>query len=214
MPVKVWDLPVRICHWLFALILPAMWWTAENGEMGWHIRLGLLLLVVLVFRVLWGFAGSSTARFASFVRGPARVIAHLRGNSDKTVLGHNPAGGWSVIAMLLAMIAQVSFGLFAGDPYDGATGPLNSMVRTMTADSLTDLHETFFYVVLALVVLHLLAIAWYVGLKRDNIVRPMITGSRVLPETTEGTGSAPAWRVIACLLPALALAWWIWSYGG
>ena len=214
MPVKVWDLPVRICHWLFALILPAMWWTAENGEMGWHIRLGLLLLVVLVFRVLWGFAGSSTARFANFVRGPAKVIAHLRGNSDKTVLGHNPAGGWSVIAMLLAMIAQVSFGLFAGDPYDGATGPLNSMVRTMTADSLTDLHETFFYVVLALVVLHLLAIAWYVGLKRDNIVRPMITGSRVLPETTEGTGSAPAWRVIACLLPALALAWWIWSYGG
>lgn len=214
MPVKVWDLPVRICHWLFALILPAMWWTAENGEMGWHIRLGLLLLVVLVFRVLWGFAGSSTARFSSFVRGPARVIAHLRGNSDNTVLGHNPAGGWSVIAMLLAMIAQVSFGLFAGDPYDGATGPLNSMVRTMTADSLTDLHETFFYVVLALVVLHLLAIAWYVGLKRDNIVRPMITGSRVLPETTEGTGSAPAWRVIACLLPALALAWWIWSYGG
>ena len=214
MPVKVWDLPVRICHWLFALILPAMWWTAENGEMGWHIRLGLLLLVVLVFRVLWGFAGSTTARFASFLRGPATVLRHLRGNSDKTVVGHNPAGGWSVIAMLLAMIAQVSFGLFAGDPYDGATGPLNSMVRTMTADSLTELHEIFFYVVLALVVLHLLAIAWYVGLKRDNIVRPMVTGSRVLPDTTEGTGSSPAWRVIACLVPALALAWWIWSYGG
>jgi cytochrome b len=206
---RVWDLPVRICHWSFVLLLPALWWTAENSEMGWHKRLGLLLLALLVFRILWGFVGSSTARFASFVRGPRAVIAYFRGRQAHGQPGHNPAGGWSVMALLLAMAVQVATGLFAGDPYDGATGPLNDIVGVMTADMLTDWHHTVFNAILALVALHLVAVIFYVAVKRDNIVRPMITGARPLPGRLAGMQPVPAWRAFACLAVGAALSLWV-----
>jgi len=211
--VKLWDLPVRLCHWSFALLIPAMWWTAENGEMGWHMRLGLVLLALLVFRILWGFIGSSTARFASFLRGPGTVLAYLRGlgSARSPVIGHNPAGGWSVAALLAAMLLQVGMGLFAGDPYDGATGPLNGLVRTMTADLLTDWHEAFFYVLLALVALHLAAVAFYLFVKRDNLLRPMVTGSRPAPPGAEEMEGAPAWRLAVAVLAGILVAVWVGS---
>ncbi len=206
---RVWDLPVRICHWSFVLLLPALWWTAENSEMGWHKRLGLLLLALLVFRIAWGFVGSSTARFASFVKGPGAVLAHFRGTTSHAGLGHNPAGGWSVVALLLAMAVQVTTGLFAGDPYDGSTGPLNDLVRTMTADTLTEVHELTFNVIVALVALHLLAVLFYVTVKRDNIVRPMVTGSRALASGTAAMEPVPGWRAFACLAVGAALSLWV-----
>jgi len=211
--IAVWDLPVRICHWSFAIILPAMWWTAENGEMGWHMRLGLILLGLLAFRISWGFFGSSTARFASFLRGPGKVLAYLSGRKKwpATALGHNPAGGWSAVALLIAMLARVTMGLFAGDPYDGATGPLNEAVGVLTADMLTDWHHTFFYAVLALVCLHLLAIAFYVLVKRDRLLRPMVTGKREAPGGVAGIERVPLWRFLASAGVALALTWWVWS---
>lgn len=211
--VKAWDLPVRICHWGFALLLPALWWTAENGQMRWHMRLGLALLALLVFRVLWGFVGSSTARFARFVRGPGAVVAYLRSapRGDFSTVGHNPAGGWSVLAMLGAMLVQVSLGLFAGDPYDGATGPLNRWVGVMTADALTEWHGAFFYAVLALVAFHLLAVAFYLAIRRDNLVGPMLTGWRSVPHRVDGMSGVPAWRPAACALVAIAAASWVGS---
>jgi cytochrome b len=213
--IAVWDLPVRICHWSFAFILPAMWWTAENGEMGWHMRLGLILLGLLVFRILWGFFGSSTARFASFLRGPGKVLAYLSGRTKwpATALGHNPAGGWSAAALILAMLVQVTMGLFAGDPYDGATGPLNEVVGVLTADMLTDWHHTFFYAVLALVCLHLLAVAFYSLVKKDRLIPAMVTGKRTMPEAVAGMIAASAWRVVVCTGVAIAVMWWVWSGG-
>jgi len=212
-PVRLWDLPVRICHWSFVLLIPAMWWTAENNEMGWHMRLGLILLVLLVFRVLWGFFGSFTARFASFLRGPGAVIAYFRssGGGHAPAIGHNPAGGWSVMALLGAMLLQLGMGLFAGDPYDGATGPLNGLVGVMTADSLTEWHESFFWVLVALIALHVVAVLFYLTVKRDNLVRPMITGSRPAPSGIVGMAPVPAWRAIVCLAIALAFTGWIWN---
>ncbi|ARU15793.1 cytochrome b/b6 domain-containing protein [Croceicoccus marinus] len=211
--VKLWDLPVRICHWGFVLLIPAMWWTAENHEMGWHTRLGLLLLALVVFRILWGFVGSSTARFGGFLRGPGAVLRYfgsLRG-SHVPVVGHNPAGGWSVIALLGAMVLQLGMGLFAGDPYDGATGPLNDLVGVMTADTLTEWHESFFWVLVALIALHVLAIVLYRAVRRDNLVGPMITGSRAMGGDARGMAAVPAWRALACLLLAFAFAGWIWA---
>lgn len=210
--VGIWDLAVRICHWSFVLLIPAMWWTAENHEMGWHMRLGIVLLALLVFRVLWGFFGSSTARFSRFVRGPGAVIAYFRNLSQphEPVIGHNPAGGWSVMALLGAMILQVVLGLFSGDPFDGATGPLNELVGVTAADTMTELHETFFNVLIALVALHVAAIAFYLVVKRDNLVRPMVTGKRSVPAGLEGYAPVPAWRGAVCALIALGMAWWIW----
>lgn len=207
--VKVWDWPVRLCHWAFVLLLPAMWWTAENSEMGWHKRIGFVLLALLVFRILWGLVGSDTARFSSFVKGPGAALAYLRGKRSHAGPGHNPLGAYSVIALLLAMSVQVTTGLFAGDPYDGSTGPLNDLVRAMTADWLTEWHEITFNVIIALVVLHLLAVLFYVFVKRNNIVRPMVTGSRPLPTSIENPPQAPAWRAVVCLAIGIALSVWV-----
>lgn len=211
--VKLWDLPVRVCHWSFVALIPAMWWTAENNAMGWHQRLGILLLTLLLFRLFWGIVGSSTARFSSFVRGPRAVVAYFLslGTHHAPVVGHNPAGGWSVIALLGAMAIQVGLGLFSGDPFDGATGPLNGLVGTIVADRLTDLHELVFYVLLGLILLHVVAIVLYLTVKRDNLVRPMIGGSRTGMSSAKGMRAVPAWRAGLCALVAVAISGWIWN---
>jgi cytochrome b len=209
--VKVWDGLVRLTHWGFALLIPAMWWTAENSEWGWHKRLGLILIGLVAARILWGFVGPRTARFSQFLRGPGTVIAHFRGKLPARAkdIGHNPAGGWSTIALLGAMLVQASLGLFAGDPFDGMTGPLNPLVGVMTADAITEIHETFFYVVLALVALHLGAIAWYAVIKQDDLVRPMVTGRRIVSRRIQGIGDLPFGRAALVIALAAGLAGWI-----
>jgi len=209
--VKVWDLPVRVCHWGFALLIPAMWWTAENSMWAWHKRCGLLLLGLLVFRIIWGFVGSRTARFATFVKGPRSVFAYLRGDavSDERDIGHSPLGALSVIAMLLAMLIQVGMGFFVGDPFDGATGPLNPLVGVLTADMLTDWHETFFWVVVGLVGLHLAAVAFYTIAKRHNLIGPMINGSRSLAGGPSGIVVTSWTNALIAMLVSVGFVAWI-----
>lgn len=130
--VRIWDWPVRVCHGLFVLLVAAAWWTATHDQLKWHKRIGLTLLGVLVFRLLWGVVGGSTARFSSFVRGPAAVVRYARdllANRPKAfVIGHNPMGGWSVLAMLAAMAAQVTLGLVSVDADGLESGPLADRV--------------------------------------------------------------------------------------
>jgi cytochrome b len=209
--VRVWDPLLRLTHWSFALIVPAMWWTAENSAWGWHRRLGLVLLGILVFRVLWGFLGPETARFASFVKGPRTMIAYLRGQlSDAaTRIGHSPLAGWSTLALLGAMLTQVGMGLFSGDPYDGMTGPLNPLVGVMTADTLTSWHETFFWVVAGLIVLHLSAILFYAVVKRDDLVSPMLSGDRPPLQGVSGIGPVAWGRAVVAIAIAAGFAGWV-----
>lgn len=206
--VAIWDWPVRLTHWGFALLIPAMWWTAENGEMGWHMRLGLVLLALVLFRILWGFFGSQTARFANFIRSPLIGIAHLFGRHKHPdhAIGHNPSGAWSVVALLTAMLAQVGMGLFAGDPYDGATGPLNATVSVLTADTLTDWHETFFWVLVGLVALHLIAVLLYQTVGRKDIVGPMVTGARASDALTDGNRAGSIAALLTCAIAAGAVS--------
>ncbi|WP_120078522.1 cytochrome b/b6 domain-containing protein [Aurantiacibacter odishensis] len=210
--VKVWDGWIRLFHWTIVLIIPAMWWTAENGEMTWHMRLGTVLLALLLFRILWGFFGSSTARFGSFVKGPGAVISYLTGNRREGAagIGHNPAGGWSVLVLLGVMLAQVGLGLFSGDPYDGATGPLNHIVGAMTAGWMTDWHEIGFNVLLSLIALHIAAILYYLLVKHENLVTPMVTGKREGQAETGGIESASLMRAVVCFAVAAAVPIWIW----
>jgi cytochrome b len=208
--VRVWDPLLRLTHWSFALLAPAMWFTAENSKWALHRRLGLVLLGLLVFRVLWGFLGPETARFASFVNGPGTVIAYLRGRWDKaaTHIGHSPLGGWSTLALIGIMLAQVTMGLFAGDPYDGMTGPLNPLVGVMLADTITELHETFFWVVVGFVGLHLTAIAFY-GARGDDLLSPMVGGSRPPIKGVSGIGPTPWGRALLAVAAAAGFALWI-----
>lgn len=211
-PVKIWDWPVRLTHWSFAILIPAMWLTAENREWGWHIRLGHILLALLIFRVIWGFIGTDTARFASFVRGPARVIDYLRGRYDhKRTIGHSPLGALAVLGLLGVMSVQVGMGLFAGDPFDGATGPLNRLVGVLTADWLTDTHEWFYWVVFAMIGLHLTAIGFYSVARLQNLIGPMVTGSGEKAEDVEGIENTPLLRLVLALFVSGAIALWVWN---
>jgi cytochrome b len=146
--VRVWDPLLRLCHWSFALLSLRCGGRRKtpNGPCtsGW----AWCFSAFWHFRVLWGFVGPETARFASFIRGPKTVAAYLaRQLADATTrIGHSPLGGWSTLVLIGAMLTQVGMGLFSGDPYDGMTGPLNPLVGVMTADTITELHETFFWV--------------------------------------------------------------------
>jgi cytochrome b len=168
-----------------------------------------VLLCLLVFRVLWGFLGPETARFAQFVKAPKSVLAYLRGDKGAgPAIGHSPLGGWSTVVLLGAMLLQVSLGLFAGDPFDGTTGPLNPLVGVALADTITELHETVFWVIAGLIGLHLAAIAFY-GAKGEDLLSPMVGGSRPPMEGVAGIGPLQWVRgLLACGLAA-GLALWL-----
>jgi cytochrome b len=213
-PVKLWDLPVRLVHWSFVALLPALWWTAENGKIETHIQLGMVMLILVLFRILWGLFGSSTARFAHFVRGPIGVGRYMRGlfgRDGEPIVGHNPLGVLSVVALILLLGAQVVFGLFASDTDGLYYGPLNSLVGYDAAEKLTEWHELGFNVILAVVVLHVAAIAFYFAVKRDNLVGPMITGRKRYAAPVPAPQIAPWWRGVLCLVIAWAIAGWVWS---
>lgn len=212
--IKVWDWPVRLCHWGMALAIPAMWWTAENGEMGWHMRVGLALLFIMTLRIVWGFLGTRTARFASFVKGPSAILAYLRGTDGGSGIGHTPLGALSVLALLGTVTAQVWLGLFSGDPFDGATGPLNDRVGVLTADWMTDWHKTLYEVIFILIGLHLAAIAYYAFVKRKNLVTPMITGKASAQAVAGEPNSAlNGARLAVSLLVSAGLVFWVISGG-
>ena len=179
--VKVWDGPVRLFHWLLVPLICFSWWSGEEHYMEWHRLSGYAILALLVFRIFWGLAGSRTARFGQFLRGPAAVAAYARTLTarDKTEAdGHNPLGGWSVALMLLALVAMVVAGLFAVDIDGFESGPLAVFVSFDQGRAAAEWHETIFNVILALVALHLAAILFYLIWKRQNLISAMIHGRR------------------------------------
>ncbi len=142
----VWDLPIRLFHWLLAALIAFSWWSVEYDHTSWHIWSGCAILTLLIFRLLWGFVGSSTARFSSFIRGPRAVVDYLRGKWTGT--GHTPLGALSVVALLLAVSVQVGLGLFSEDEDGIFMGPLAKQVSSDTSDKVRDIHALWFYVVL------------------------------------------------------------------
>jgi cytochrome b len=207
-PVRLWDRPTRLIHWSFVLLIPAMWWTGKHDNIGLHETLGYVLIGLLAFRILWGFAGASTARFAGFVRGPKAVFRYLFSKPAEPVVGHNPLGGWSVLALLGLMIGTVSAGLIAQDVDGIESGPLSHYFSYETADAARHWHGLLFNLLLAMVLIHLAAILFYLVVKRDNLVRPMITGRKPMP-STPAIAFAPVWRVAVIAAMAGGFAYWI-----
>jgi cytochrome b len=180
------------------------WWTAKNGFDQVHFWSGHALLFGLVFRILWGFAGSSTARFATFVKGPAAVLGYLRHGRSRQA-GHSPLGALSVLAMLLALIVQIATGLIQIDDEDFVEGPLSGLVGFDTAVLAHDVHEASFNILLGLIALHLLAIVYYHLVRGRSLVRPMVTGRGALPEGAQPMAPAAKGRLAACVAAALVL---------
>lgn len=187
---RVWDLPTRLFHWALAACVVGSLVSINLGgnAVGWHFRFGYAILTLLIFRLAWGFVGPRYARFSSFPPNPLAALRHLRGQ-DATMAGHSPLGALSVYALLLSLAFQAGTGLFANDAimWDG---PLRNTVSNATSDWLTSLHKTNRFVLLALIGLHLAAIAFYTLLERKSLVRPMITGDALLPAERASTAQA------------------------
>jgi len=225
---RVWDLPVRLFHWLIVLLLGLLWYTGDVGgldislplpggktlflaNMDLHMLAGQTVLALVLFRVLWGVAGSTTARFAAFVRGPKAALAYLkatlRGDAPVT-FGHNPAGGLMIVLMLGLLLAQGVTGLFASDDLF-SEGPLAHLVGSDVSGRLTELHGWLFKALLAAAAVHVAVILTYL-LRGKNLVRAMVTGRAPhVPNPANGAAVrwAPTW-LAAVLLALAGLAVW------
>ncbi len=208
-PQPVWDLPIRLFHWLLVALIAFSWWSAENDQIDWHIWSGFAILTLLIFRLLWGLFGSSTARFANFLRGPRVVGEYLRDKASWRVAGHTPLGALSVVALLGAIAVQVGLGLVSTDEDGLNEGPLAQLVSIDLAEEARDLHEDFFNVVLALIALHVAAVIAYRLLLGKKLTGPMITGRAVLEPDVEPMRPGRGWVAIACLVAAFAVTRWI-----
>jgi cytochrome b len=208
--MKVWDLPTRLFHWTIVLLIGAAWYSAESGLMEWHYRAGISAVGLVAFRLIWGFVGSRTARFASFLRSPRAVADHLLGRSATPPrAGHNPLGGYSVITMLAVLVLQVSTGVLAVDVDGIESGPLSYLVSFDDGRFAAEIHSASFVAIQVLVVLHVLAIAVY-RLRGRRLVMPMITGrDPQLTEEPEGMPSGGSLRALVSLVAASGVAWWI-----
>ncbi|HZP66517.1 MAG TPA: cytochrome b/b6 domain-containing protein [Rudaea sp.] len=204
--VRVWDLPTRLFHWILTVLLVMQYATASFGvlDMRWHVYLGYATLALVLFRVLWGFFGSPTSRFAAFVRGPAAVLGYLRAvlsTNPQRSIGHNPAGGWAVLALLGCVVLQGVSGLFARD-FAGNAGALAAHVSERTVRFMSEVHEWNQNLLLILVAIHIVAVMLYLVLGNDNLILPMITGRKTIvgkePEQASPT------RALALLAIAVA----------
>lgn len=215
---RVWDLPTRLFHWLLALCVLGLVITGYTGgqAMDWHARLGYSVLALLLFRLVWGFVGGRWVRFSSFLYKPRHVLAYLRGQPHPDhLVGHNPLGAGSVFAMLLVLLVQVGTGLF-GDDEIAFTGPLNALVSTATGLALTAYHKNVGqFLVIGLVLLHIGAVLFYLLKKRQNLVRPMLTGDKELSAPTEGSRDDARSRLAALgvLAAAAAVVAWVIRLG-
>ncbi len=209
MRIKVWDLPTRVFHWaLFLAVTGAILTGLQGGNwMVWHERAGLLVLGLLVFRLVWGFLGSTYARFAQFFPTPRKLLAYIRGYWHEE--GHNPLGALSVFALLLVLLLQAVSGLFSNDDI-AFNGPLYDLVSKADSDRLTSLHRQGLWIILTLVGLHLLAVLFYTLVWRNNLIQPMITGWKSAPPDSSRARSArggPLWALLLALLISALVVW-------
>jgi cytochrome b len=207
--MRVWDLPVRIFHWILVALIVTLWISAIRGWMTVHYVCGVTTLVLVLSRIAWGFIGSTTARFSDFAAAPARVIAYLRAlrsGDDSAHAGHNPAGGWMVLTFLLLILAQAALGLFANDEFD-FKGPLAEWVSGKRSDLLTRVHVFLFDAILVCIWLHLCAISFYALVKRDNLIGPMWHGAKPAARVPSGLELkfVPAARAAIVLLTIAAV---------
>jgi cytochrome b len=200
--IRVWDLPTRVFHWLLAAAVVGSVITAKigGGAMVWHFRLGLLVMGLLLFRIVWGVIGGRWSRFASFFYAPSTVLRYLRRQTradEQFDVGHSPLGALSVSALLGVLAVQVGTGLVADDEIANV-GPLNRFVSTATGLAATGWHETFGqWLLIGLVLLHVAAIVYYAAARRQNLVRPMLLGDKPLPASTPASSDGLGTRLLA-----------------
>ncbi len=213
----VWDLPVRIMHWTLAFAVLGSWLTQElDGDyFAWHVRLGYVVLVTAVARVIWGFVGTRHARFGAFVRSPAAAWRYLRHwvarapTDAPRYIGHNPLGALAILAMLAMLIAQAVTGLFANDQIF-SVGPLFGYVSPPLSDELTGVHKQLFDWLVAVIAVHIGAAFLYLFWKRDNLILPMLTGRKSATEVSPNEAISGSRLVLWLSIVAVLAACLYW----
>ena len=215
--IKVWDAPTRLFHWSLVLAIPFMWFSADTGGnwLTWHLRVGLFILGLWVFRICWGLWGSDTARFSQFVHGPAQIKRYLAGQmSENEQPGHNPMGALMVVGLLAAIGLQLFTGLFAADENTFThSGNLNGWVSDDTGSLMRTIHVNFFWFLLGLIALHILAVLSYKLIKKINLIHPMLSGYKHLEGETKPLRFASLPMLVLAVLVAAAVVWWVSGQG-
>lgn len=183
--IRIWDLPIRIFHWLLVLCITGSFVTINLGDefIQWHAYFGYSILTLLIFRIIWGFIGSTHARFASFFPTKKAIFDYLSGSSPR-VLGHNPVGAISVFALLFVLSVQVMTGLFVDDEVS-FQGPLTKYVSSSISSLLSQIHEGNQVLILTLIVIHVAAIIFYKKFKGEDLIGPMISGDKEIDPSEE-----------------------------
>lgn len=213
--VKVWDGPTRLFHWSLVVLVATSYATARLGRIEWHFYSGYAILALVLFRIAWGLAGSETARFSSFLRGPKAALAHLRHvlrREAEDAPGHNAAGALMVMALLALLLFQATSGLFSNDGLF-VEGPLAALVGEDWSGRISGWHAFAFNLILIAVAVHVAAVLLYAVLLRQDLIRPMITGWKRLPAGTPALRRAPLWRALLLCALAAGVVWGVANIG-
>ena len=210
--VRIWDLPTRVFHWTLALCIVGLFVTGNVGgnAMVWHFRIGLTVLALLLFRLVWGLVGGRWSRFATFIYSPRSIINYLKGRGKpEHSVGHTPAGAGSVFALLTVLLAQVGSGLISDDEIASA-GPLVRFVSSATTNLATNYHTNIGkWIIVGLVILHIAAIVFYLS-RKQNLIKPMLHGNKELPMAAPGSNDSPGTRIMALVIFGICAAFVGW----
>jgi len=224
--IRIWDLPVRLFHWTLVVLMTVSYFSGRAGGdwMKLHFWSGYSILALLLFRIAWGFVGSTTARFSHFIRGPVAAIEHLKelaGANRPRDVGHNPLGGAMVVALLLGLLLQVVSVLFSADTDTGlVTGPLANLVPDKWIERATSFHTFWINILLLMVAIHVLAALTYLVWKRQNLIGAMFTGRKRLDDVVAPGKPAPTLSfasgrlAFSLLIVAAAIVYFIVRLGG
>lgn len=210
--VRAWDLPTRLFHWLLVTLLASAYFTraySDDPSLYWHRINGYAILALLLFRLMWGFTGSSTSRFAAFVPWPGHALRYLGAllrNRPVHYLGHNPLGAALIFAMLLAVAAQAITGLFTSDDVL-AQGPLHDHAPAWLVDRMGAYHAKGYWIILALAAVHIVANLIYQFVMKDELITAMVTGEKPSLDYADQRQArlAPQWRAAVCAVMAVAV---------
>ncbi len=201
----VWDLPTRVFHWLLVVMIGLQWLTSELGGdyLTWHFYIGYATLGLVLFRLIWGFVGSRYARFWQFLVSPKKVVEYLRGTNKQAYIGHNPLGGLMVLLLLILVLVQAVTGLFTTDEIF-TDGPYRSAISSEWQDIADWLHANLFDYLLVAIGLHVAAVLFYLGVKKTNLILPMLTGKKAISKQ-QGIPSSKLLTALVCLLLVVVL---------
>jgi cytochrome b len=211
---RVWDVPVRVFHWTLVLAIVAAFVTNRLGVayFQYHVWCGYLVLVLILFRIVWGLVGTKHALFSNFVRGPKATVRYaakfIRGRREHYA-GHNPLGAWMIVTLLGMLGIQALLGLVADDEIFN-TGPLSGYVSHEVSLRLTSIHRIMFYWIAAAIAIHILAVLAHTFLAQENLIRAMLTGHKSAPSATsrDHIHTSRTWlAVLVTIALSAGLAW-------